>query len=173
MVCDDESATPTSGDDASVTSSAEDYKVGYKRPPIEHQFKEGQKPPPRKKKRGPSQSPRKLLARLLAETRRARLGGKIVWRSAGELVVHKAFEVAERSPKIDRLLVELQFQAERAEERGDIMILDPLDGSPPKINGGDDFPGLERAYAALAKRLPESWAAGTVSLRISRDGRRD
>ncbi len=145
--------------------------MGYKRPPKKHRFKKGQKPPPRKgKRKAKSESPRKLLSRLLAELRRGRMGRKVTWFSTGELVVRKAFEVAERSPTIHRLLVDLQFQAEPPAAPDTITILDRLDGSPVKIIGGDNYPTLARAYAGVAKGLPRDMVVGTLSLPISGDG---
>lgn len=171
MTCDDEGSVPPTGDDQAADPAEEVDEVGYKRPPKKHRFKKGQNPPPRKRERAAkSESPRKLLARLLAEPRRGQVGRRVLWFSTGELLVRKAFEVAERSPTIHRLLVDLQFQAEPVGEPEAVVILDRLDGSPPKIIGGDDYPALARAYAAAAKGLARNWVAGALWLPISGDG---
>jgi hypothetical protein len=88
--------------------------VGYKRPPPEHQFKPGQKPPPRKpKSTAKRESARDLLNRLLNEPRRVLMDGKAVWRTTADLLVHKAYEAAEQgSPTIGRLLSDLHFADE-------------------------------------------------------------
>ncbi len=169
-MCDDEGVKTPTGDVQPADPAEEVDEVGYKRPPKNHRFKKGEKPPPRKRKqKAKPESPRKLLSRLLAEPRRGRVGRKVMWFSTGELLVRKAFEVADRSPTIHRLLVDLQFQAEPPAAPDTITIYDRLDGSPVKIIGGGDYPTLARAYAEVAKGLASNELVGTLWLPISGD----
>jgi hypothetical protein len=69
--------------------------VGYKRPPVEHQFKPGQKPPPRKAKSAKLKSKAQLLAKILREEVRVEIGGKVRWCTKAELLVLIAFRLAE------------------------------------------------------------------------------
>ena len=71
--------------------------VGYKRPPIEHQFKAGQKPPPRKKRADKPESMTQSLTRILREERRLKRGKKVVWLTNATLLVEVAFQLAEGS----------------------------------------------------------------------------
>lgn len=145
--------------------------VGYKRPPKEHQFRKGQKPPPRKPKveRG-KESARRLLERLLREPRRVKLDGKIVWRSTGELIVRQALKVADGgSATIRRILIDLDFAAESAGEREPTMVLDRMDGSPPTIIGGSDYPDLARSYVASAAKRAADTTAGAPRRATGRD----
>ena len=81
--------------------------VGYKRPPVEHQFKPGQKPPPRRRKAEKAQSNTQLFARILAEERRLERGNKAIWCSTGSLVLEIAFQVAEKgNPTVMRALTD-------------------------------------------------------------------
>jgi hypothetical protein len=88
--------------------------VGYKRPPREHQFKKGQKPPPRKEKAVPDEVPISEILRLvLHEPRRATIGGKVAWVSSAELVIRKAYQEAEKGKamlrrELARLLLSLE-----------------------------------------------------------------
>ncbi len=70
--------------------------VGYKRPPVEHQFKAGQKPPPRKKRALVKVSTSQSLARILAEERRITIGKKASWLPTGHLLIEVAFQLAEK-----------------------------------------------------------------------------
>jgi hypothetical protein len=70
--------------------------VGYKRPPVEHQFKPGQKPPPRKPRSTKPRSRAQLLATILREEVRVEIGGKVRWCTRAELLVLIAFQLAER-----------------------------------------------------------------------------
>lgn len=87
--------------------------VGYKRPPPEHRFKAGQKPPPRKKKAVPDEVPiSEILRKVLHEPRRATIGGKVKWVSSAELVIRKAYQEAEKGKamlrrELARLLLSL------------------------------------------------------------------
>lgn len=88
--------------------------VGYKRPPPEHRFKAGQKPPPRKKKAVPDEVPiSEILRKVLHEPRRATIGGKVKWVSSAELVIRKAYQEAEKGKamlrrELARLLLSLE-----------------------------------------------------------------
>lgn len=92
--------------------------VGYKRPPAEHRFKKGQKPPPRKKKESEALSPRDLLWRILQEERRVIIDDKPQWMRVSEIVMKKAFHLAEKgSPTVSRLVTELLMSVGEKEER--------------------------------------------------------
>lgn len=81
--------------------------VGYKRPPAEHQFKPGQKPPARKKKPEQPQSRADLLMRILQETQRVEIGGKPRWCTKAQLLLMVAFQLAEKgSPTPSRALLD-------------------------------------------------------------------
>jgi hypothetical protein len=88
--------------------------VGYKRPPREHQFRKGQRPPPRKKKAVPDDVPiSEILRKVLHEPRRATINGKAVWESSAELVIRKAYQEAEKGKamlrrELARLLLSLE-----------------------------------------------------------------
>lgn len=69
--------------------------VGYKRPPVEHQFRAGQKPPPRKKRAEKPESMTRCLTRILREERRLKKGVKAVWLTNATLLVEVAFQLAE------------------------------------------------------------------------------
>lgn len=94
--------------------------VGYCRPPVEHQFKSGQKPPPRraKAKKKPSKSPLDAFWKVLHEQRRIIVNGKAVWMSNAELIVRKGFEFAEKddNPTISNLVADLMLAGEDAQE---------------------------------------------------------
>lgn len=88
--------------------------VGYKRPPKEHQFRKGQKPPPRKPKAEPvEESARQMLKRLLQEQHDVTIDGKDIRQSTAELVIRKAFNVADGgNATIRRILNDLLFAGE-------------------------------------------------------------
>jgi hypothetical protein len=69
---------------AELGSGAERAEVGYKRPPREHQFKKGHKPPPRKKKEGAEVRISEILRKVLHEPRRVAINGKVCWVSGAE-----------------------------------------------------------------------------------------
>jgi hypothetical protein len=104
--------------------------VGYKRPPKEHQFKKGQKPPPRRKKDSPAINEVHLFWRVLQEPRRAKINGKPKWVTATELIVRRAFIEAEKgSSTVQRLLNQLLLEHDRASSEDEYEI--DL-GYPPK-----------------------------------------
>ena len=73
------------------------YRVGYKRPPAEHRFKKGGRPPPRKPKPDPGeQTPGRILWRVLQEERRITVGGNVQWVSNAQLIVRRAFELTNK-----------------------------------------------------------------------------
>src|SRR3954447_16775506 len=93
--------------------------VGYKRPPIEHQFRKGQKPPPRKKKPVAELDATMLFWKVLQEPRRAKINGKASWVTSAELIVRCAYTQAEKgSSTLQRLLNELLLNGD-AEGSGD------------------------------------------------------
>lgn len=113
--------------------------VGYKRPPVEHQFKKGQKPPPRKPKaKAEKESSRELLERLLNEPRRVVIDGKPAWRTTATLVMHRAYEAAEQgNHTLQRLLSELHFAGEPTGPLGPIkrMFIKERDGTFTPVEG--------------------------------------
>lgn len=71
--------------------------VGYKRPPLEHRFKPGQKPPPRRKRTPPTMTPAQLLQLLLRERRHVvDTDGKAKWMAVGEIIMRNAWTLAEK-----------------------------------------------------------------------------
>ena len=95
--------------------------VGYKRPPLEHRFKPGQKPPPRKKRPPKAQTRPELLMRILQEPQRVQVGPKVRWCTKAELLLLVAFQLAEKgSPSVLRALVDCLMTGE-----------EPLAGNEP------------------------------------------
>lgn len=104
--------------------------VGYKRPPREHQFKKGQKRPPRKPKEAASAAVplSEILRKVLHERRRVERDGKVSWATGAELVIRRAYLEAERGKAIlrrelARLLLSLEEGT--AAEQGLLVITDP------------------------------------------------
>jgi len=96
--------------------------VGYKRPPPEHQFQKGQKPPPRKRKekRAVALKPSELLWQVLQEERRVVIGEQVRWMTTLEVLIRKAFEVSEKgNPTIRRLAMDLLLRADGMGEEDD------------------------------------------------------
>jgi hypothetical protein len=96
--------------------------VGYKRPPAEHQFKKGQKPPPRKPKAVRAELyPTEILWMVLREQRRVLIDGKVAWMPNVDLIWRKAMELAEAgNATMQRTVTSLLFS---------------LDEGKPKLNG--------------------------------------
>jgi hypothetical protein len=106
--------------------------VGYKRPPAEHQFKSGQKPPPRKRRAGEPESTTKLLARILAEERRLGRGTNVRWLSNAYLLIEVAFQLAEEGNQgVARALAEYLLAADKPE---------PNDDPQPRVEEDPDGP---------------------------------
>ena len=102
--------------------------VGYGRPPPEHRFKKGQKPPARKKKDKPTKVQlREVLRKVLQERHRVVLNGKTRWVSAVELVLRRAYQEAEKgNATLRRELTTLLFSSEeRGAEPAMLVIADP------------------------------------------------
>ncbi len=79
--------------------------VGYGRPPPEHQFKRGQKPHPRKRRRKEKESAQTVLWRILRETRRVEINGEIRWLPTSEVIIRKAYMLSDQGfPTIQRIL---------------------------------------------------------------------
>lgn len=94
-------------------NSLEGYAVGYKKPPVKHQFKKGEKRKPRTRGGLSSPSLTELYWRILQERLRVRRGSKFVWMTKAELVVEVAFQLAEQgNPTINRRLIDLLLVAE-------------------------------------------------------------
>ena len=105
----------TQGSDTKSTAGKR-RDVGYGRPPVEHQFKPGQKPPPRKAKakKEPFKSPLAALWKVLQEQRRIVVNGKAIWLSNAELILRTGFELAEKDDNatISRLVADLMLVGE-------------------------------------------------------------
>lgn len=84
------------------------YEVGYKKPPVEHQFKKGEKRKPRKKPDAGAVSLTEIYWRILQERHRVPRGSKFVWMTKAELILEQAFQLAERgNPTLNRRLMDL------------------------------------------------------------------
>ena len=103
-------------DEASKASDsrAKRSDVGYKRPPREHQFKKGEKPPPRKKKEAIGQVPvSETFRKILDEPRRVEVGDKVRWLTVADLVIRRAWHEAEKgSAMLRRLILRLVLSSE-------------------------------------------------------------
>ncbi len=101
--------------------------VGYGRPPVEWQFKKGQKPPPRRKRSVEELSFADLFWQILQERRKTMLKGRPAWSTNAELIVRRAYMEAEKgSAVLNRLLHQLLLDTE-PERENDMpeIILDP------------------------------------------------
>ncbi len=106
--------------------------VGYKRPPVETQFKKGQKPPPRKKREAKILNATEILAKILAEERRVTRAGKMVWETNAALLVEIAFQLAEKgNPTLSRALTDALI----AEDKPQPWIDEPRFVTDPDCNG--------------------------------------
>lgn len=101
--------------------------VGYKRPPVETQFKKGQKPPPRKTKTSPAMAAKEILWKVLQERRRVTIDRQTCWLSNAELVVRRALLEADKgSTVLRRLLNQLILDADiAADEMMPDVIIEP------------------------------------------------
>ncbi len=89
------------------------YEVGYKKPPVDHQFKTGEKRKPRTRSGTGSTSRTELYWRILQERHRLPRGSKVVWMTKAELIVEKAFQLAEGgNPTLNRRLIDLLLVVE-------------------------------------------------------------
>ena len=137
--------------------------VGYKRPPPEHQFKKGQKPPPRRPKAPPpSTSPRATLHRILNQVRWADINGRRVRMTTGELILRVADQTAERTGNaaLRRLLIQLDFRNEPVGHfEPEPVIIDDWSGSDFAAPADSGFPSLTPGDGASA----EAPAAGRTA----------
>jgi hypothetical protein len=102
--------------------------VGYKRPPVETQFKKGQKPPPRKKSVPKPLSTREILTKVLREERRVTRNGKAAWVTNAELLMEIAFQLAEKgNASLSRALTGALIAMEKPPPSIDevVMVSDP------------------------------------------------
>ena len=102
--------------------------VGYKRPPREHQFKEGETPPPRKKKDTRREVPvSETFRKVLEEQRRVVVGRKVRWVTGAELVMMRAWQEAEKgSATLRREMLRLSLSSEEpAPEQALLVVTDP------------------------------------------------
>jgi hypothetical protein len=110
--------------------------VGYGRPPPETRFKPENKPAPRKKKAARSLSRRELFWTILQEQRRVVIDGKPKWMRTAEILVNKAFHLADAgNPTLNRLIGELLLDLDR-EARSDRempVIVDPHSDLPTGV----------------------------------------
>jgi hypothetical protein len=105
--------------DNATESTSGEYRVGYKRPPLETRFKKGQKRPRRKEKVVQNFSPKDLFWSVLQERRRVIINGKATWPTNAELIARRALLEAEKgSPVLMRLSNELLLGAGRAGRGG-------------------------------------------------------
>ena len=114
--------------DQGAGGSAKRSDVGYGRPPPEHQFKKGQKPPARKRKDKPAKILlREVLRKVLQERHRLVLNGKTRWVSAVELILRRAYQEAEKgNATLRRELTTLLFSSEeRVAEPAMLVVADP------------------------------------------------
>lgn len=97
--------------------------VGYKNPPVETRFKEGQKPPPRKRKKEPADlSPRELLWKILREEKRVLVDGTPKWMRVSEIIITNAYSLAASgSPMIGRMMSEFLMEADAHRREEDVM----------------------------------------------------
>lgn len=119
--------------------------VGYKRPPREHQFKKGQKPPPRKKK-DPfrAQSMSGAFRKVLTEDRRVVMGDKVRWVTSAELVMMRAWQEAEKgSATLRRELIRLLLSTEAPD--ADLSPLVTTDPSAPASATDFRLMGIDEA----------------------------
>ncbi len=94
--------------------------VGYKRPPIEHQFKPGHTRGRRKKRADKQESATQCLARILGEERRLKRGGKTVWCTNANLVVEIAFQLAEGgNAAVSRALADYMMAGDEPDQASD------------------------------------------------------
>lgn len=93
--------------------------VGYGRPPKEHQFKPGNKPPPRKRSIKPKEpTTAELLWTILQEDVRTTSAGRVRWMTKAEVLYRKAHELADHgSPAMRRLIMELMMRSVKAGQR--------------------------------------------------------
>ena len=114
--------------DTKAGNPAKRADVGYRRPPREHQFKKGHKPPPRKKK-GQAAEVRmdQILRKVLHEPRRILISGKPKWVSGAELVILQAYQQAEKGNRmLRRELAKLLLSLDaRASHDGPEVVTDP------------------------------------------------
>lgn len=110
--------------------------VGYRRPPQGHQFKKGQPRPPRKKKADATQVPlSETLHKVLSESRRVVIAGKVRWISGADLVVKRAWQEAEKgSATLRREIMRLLLSCEAPSiDLAPLVVSDPL--APPGSTG--------------------------------------
>ncbi len=100
-------------------SAEQDYKVGYKKPPMHTRFKEGQLRPPRKPK---TEEPTSLefLAQVLSETRAIRIAGKKQKMLTYEIIVHRLVERAPTSGRLQALIYKLDASLRRPRDEPEI-----------------------------------------------------
>ncbi len=109
-------------------SSEKRSDVGYKRPPQEHQFRKGEKPPPRKKKEAIGQVPMsETFRKILDEPRRVIVGDKVRWLTVADLVMMRAWQEAEKgSASLSREMMRLSLSAEvPAPVQAPLVVTDP------------------------------------------------
>jgi hypothetical protein len=109
------------------------YKVGYGKPPEEHQFKAKDRDPadtsprPRKRRKGAADEPEQVdLARLLAEPVAVRTGGRVEKMDPFEGMLRKLVERAVKNRSVSAIKAVLDVAAEE----------DLLKISPPAAGGG-------------------------------------
>lgn len=97
-------------DDPTCTKRSD---VGYRRPPVEHQYKPGQKPPARKPKPTPL-TVTETLEMILREEKRIERNGKVQWITNAELLGEVAFQLAEKGNEaLSRALLDCLMASEK------------------------------------------------------------
>lgn len=108
--------------------------VGYKRPPVEHQFKVGQKPPLRKQRAVKPLSTTKLLAKILGEERRVKRGAEVRWHSNAYLLIEVAFQLAEEeNSTVARALAEYLMAGDQPEVPNDQPVVEADPDGPTGV----------------------------------------
>lgn len=110
--------------------------VGYKRPPVEHQYKPGQKQPPRKKHAQKPQSTTQCLTKIMGEERRLKRGKRARWYTNASLVLEVAFQLAEEgNSTVSRALADYLMAADKP---------DAVDNEPRIEHDRDGPSGISR-----------------------------
>lgn len=108
--------------------------VGYGRPPIEKQFKRGQKPPPRKKRAERPLTASQTLTKILSEERRLKKGRQARWYPNAFLLIEVAFQLAEKgNASVSRALADYLMAGDPPETFSD---------QPRLINDPDGETGI-------------------------------
>lgn len=92
------------------------YKVGYKRPPKDHQFKKGSKKPASSGRQKGHQSYRTIIDDLLNETITVAIGGEMQTLTKTEFMVRRGYERAIKADSVNELLALVKLSKKLAPE---------------------------------------------------------